>query len=218
MATKGKKTLWSQPMFHFLHIVSVLLALTSYGVTAKTATLNNQLMSMEQGISLLTSTTGKITFKNDQFQLLDRKEIFILWSMGKKDTETTKDEYKRLWSFINKASSEGYEVTVNTHAMVSDYIEAIEGMDTHLLIISAHGNDEGFYDYYEELVPYSAFENASSSLSQVILGACYGREMLPLYNVPKRIKVHSWEGSVYTDDVFNLIYSVEWQKTILSLE
>lgn len=141
----------------------------------------------------------------------DKQLITILWSMGKKDINTTKYEYKSFWPFIDFASSIGYDVLVNTHAVVEDYLKAIQDERSYLLIISAHGNEDGFYDYEEKQIPYSAFKNSSKNLKQVILGACYGKEMLPLYNVPKRIKVHAWEGTIDTHDFFKFINSKGWK-------
>ena len=173
-------------------------------------------MSTNEGVSFVKSLVESnsqdhiFTFKS---KLKVSKNFHILWAMGKKDTPSTRDEYMKFWGIINKAPMDGFQVILNTRAVAEDMQNAIEDIDTAVILISTHGNDEGFYDYDDEKVPYSVFSKASPNLYQVILSACYSTLALPHYHVPARIKVYSWKGTTDIYDLMALLKSPEWDIT-----
>lgn len=160
------------------------------------------------------NTSHKLYIPSQNFfkNVSGRPLISILWGMGKKDTYTTNYEFKRLWPFINFASSIGYEVKVNTQALVEDYRNAIQDDQTYILIISAHGGEDGYFaDYESKAIPHNVFNNASKNLRQIVWATCHGADMIANYKVPKRIKIRAWRGEIDSFDMFKFINSNNWE-------
>lgn len=141
-------------------------------------------------------------------------DLYIFLAIGKKDETMTKDEYQKLWGIMNYLSSKGFRVMMNVMAKVTHLEEAINSIDTSVILWSGHGNKNSFYDYDGNAVPHNIFNNAHESLYQFVLSSCYGRLALNKnYSVPDHIKTWAWSGLTNSGEFMSFLVSDKWSAT-----
>lgn len=103
-----------------------------------------------------------------------------------------------LYPIFKYLSGLNVRVEINLFATISDLKLALRSTTPTAIVWTSHGNEQGFYDAEQALVPYSIFSGASKMVYQFINSACHGRiAMDKKYNIPSHIKNWGWSRLVY---------------------
>lgn len=130
-------------------------------------------------------------------------DFVILWGLGESESNQnmTENEYKMIWRIMNYLSSLGFRVIMNVRTEVNQIKEAVQTPGVSVILYSGHGNTSGFYDYFNNLVPYDLFRFKAKSLYQFILSACYGSESRLNYENPSNMILYTWPGLTNSKDL-----------------
>ncbi len=153
-----------------------------------------------------------ISLSDDIKKIYPKGDFVIMWSLGANETNiaSTKNEYLKMWGIMEYLSNLNFRVILNIQSSIAEIKDAVERDTTSVMIISAHGNELGFYDVESQLVPKNIFVNKGKNLYQVILSACYGAESRENYVVPSDLLYITWRGLTVTSDLMNYLLSTKW--------
>lgn len=140
-------------------------------------------------------------------------DFVILWGIGSSaaNQTMTETEYKNMWRLMNYLASKDFRVVMNVRSTGEDLKEAAKSNTTSVILFSAHGSTESFFDYNGAAVPYDVFTEKAPNVYQFILSACYGRVALDKnYVIPKDLYTLSWSGLTNSTEMIEYLVSEKW--------
>ncbi|MFS4460238.1 hypothetical protein [Bdellovibrio sp. HCB2-146] len=143
-------------------------------------------------------------------------DAFIMHGLApEQDKQMRQDEYRALFPIVDYLSRRRMRVTVNLHAGTADLRTVLQNIRPTVIIWSSHGNDEFFYGSNGEAIPHGIFKNASPSVYQFILSACYGRLAMDnfyLKDLPpgNDMLTVGWSGLTNSGEMMSYLMSDRW--------
>ena len=119
------------------------------------------------------------------------------------DDSITSDSITELYQTFKRVSRLGFRISMKLTGRLNDIRDALQTTTPTILVLTAHGNEQGVYDSDRRL-PSDLYKNASPNVYQVILLSCHGANSLKaVYNNerPKTMKVWGWSRLVYAADL-----------------
>lgn len=177
-------------------------------------------LAKSQGIKEITFTKSKPQALKVGATSLDDNysggDAFIMHGLAPdQDKQMRQDEYRALFPVVDYLSRRRMRVTVNLNAGPADLRAVLQNTRPTIVIWSSHGNDEFFYGSNGEAIPHGIFKNASPSVYQFILSACYGRLALDNYylkDLPAEndMLTVSWKEVTNSGEMMSYLMSDRW--------
>ena len=179
-------------------------------IEARQAQNPNTFFEVQHASDKLISSLKTVAAKDDV--LYPNKNFYIFIGLGPnaKDEEIRRLDWGAIYAIMNYLATQKFRVLINVNATVEHLKLAAQDSNTSIILWSSHGNQEGFYDYNNQKVPYDIFKNKSSSLYQFILSACYGRIALTNHYEIKDMETWAWAGLTTSLQLKSFLVSDQW--------
>jgi hypothetical protein len=179
-------------------------------IEARQAQNPDTFFEVQHSNSKLTGSLKTVVAKDDV--LYPNKNFYIFLGLGPnaKDEEIRRQDWGAIYAIMNYLATQKFRVLINVNATAEHLKLAAQDSNTSVILWSSHGNQDGFYDYNNQKVPYDIFKTKSSSFYQFILSACYGRIALNKHYEHKDLQTWAWSGLTTTLELKAFLVSDKW--------